>query len=481
MGTSDETDTSDRTGADAPDDAQRGDGEAAAGGISVAVEEREAWKRRLTITVPQERVARARQRERDRLRRTVRLKGFRKGKVPPRLIEERYGPVIDERTVSRLVEDSYREALEDEELLPIGDPEFGDVRYRSGESLTFEVEFDVMPAIRLERVGGFRVERPEVELDEGEVEDVLERLRGEHAILEPVERRPEEGDVVSVRITRLGEAAGDGGTAEVADAGEEPAAASAEAATEAGTAGGTPAEGAAAEEGGRPYRFELGAGYAIPAVEEAIRTLEPGRAGEFDVTFPEDFDDDELRGATRRLRIDLVDVKARRLPDLDDAFASEVGDFDSIDALREAIREDVRDHHEEEAERTLRERLVDAIIEANPFDVPPALVESYLDQVIEAPEDADPAEVEAARRQLAPSAERRIKRHLILDRLVEREGFEATDEELEARLASAAEQRGVSPADLRRRLAGGDQLDSLRRQIAVDKAFEWLEGRSEIR
>lgn len=415
-----------------------------AGGIEVAVEEREAWKRRLTITVAPERVARARQRERRRLGKNLRLKGFRKGKVPDRIVEERFGPAVDERTVRALLDETFRLALEEKDLQPVGDPSFGDVQYAPGESLTFQVEFEIMPEIRLERTGGFRLRRPPVEVSEAEVAEMLERLRNERAVRQPAERKPEEGDLVSVRIARLDE------TAE----GEESEA--------------------------RPYRFELGEGYAIPGVEEAIANLAPGEAGEFEITFPEDFDDEEMAGATRRLRIELADVKEKRLPDLDDAFAADVGDFDSLAALRDAIRDDLRRHAEEEAEEVVRRSLVANILEANPFEVPPAMVERYLDRVIDASEDADPSQLEEARRQVRPVAERQIKHQLVLDTLIEREGLQATGDELDAKIAEIAGRGGVSPAEARKRLARRGGLEELRRRIAVEKAFDWLLPKSTV-
>lgn len=411
-------------------------------GLQVAVEEREAWKRRLTITVPADRVARVRSRQLKKLAGSLDLKGFRKGKVPRKIVEERYGPVVDQRTVNALVEDAFRRALDEKDLRAVGDPEFGRVDYEAGDSLTFQVDVEILPEVRLERIGGFRIQRPEVEVGAGDVEEVVTRLREEQAAWEPVERLPAEGDRVSVRISRVGP---DGERAEP-----------------------------------RPYRFELGEGYAIPGVEDAIRTLSPGAGGEFDVRFPEDFDDEELAGSSRRLHIELVDVKRKRLPELNDEFAAEVGDFDSLEALREAVREDLVRHREEEAREEVRDRLVDSIMEANPFEVPPSMVDDYLDRVIEVPDDADPEEVRNARRSLRPSAERQIKRHLILDRVIESEGFEATDEDVDRRLRELAEGRDADPRELRRRLARGKGLDSLRRQIAVEKAFEHLESRSRI-
>lgn len=409
------------------------------GPFEIAVEEDAAWKRKLTITVAPEHVAATRRRESKKLARKVRIKGFRTGKVPPRVIEERYGPAIDERALTALMNEGFQTAVRTHALNTIGEPAVGQVRYDPGESLTFQVEVEIMPEVRLGRTGGFRIKRPTTAFDEREVGQLIDGMRADHAVLEPVERSPEDGDVVSVRIRTEEE-----------------------------------------DDGAEPYRFELGAGYAIPDVEQAIRSLEPGGSGEFDITYPDDFSDTELAGTTKRVQVELIDVKAKRLPELDDDFAREISEFDTLEALREAVTVDLERHREREADEAVRERLIDSLIEANAFEVPPSLVARYLDRVIEAPEDADPEQVESARETLAPAIERQIKKDLILDRLIESEGLAASDEEVEERVAALAENSGLTPAEARKRLAREKSLDSLRRRIALDKAFDLLLSQSTI-
>lgn len=410
-------------------------------GLDVAVEERDAWERRLTITVPRERVDRARREIRDELGGRLDLDGFRQGKVPPEIVERRLSSLIDERTVQSLVSEAYREALTRKDLDPLGEPEVGNVQYRQGEELTFQVEVEVMPRLELDRVGGFQVDRPDVEVSEDEVDEVLDQLRGEHATWRPADRRPREGDLVRVRIAR-------------ADRQEPPSV-------------------------DDEYEFELGEGQALPDIEEAIRSLGPGEGDTFDVRFPEEVRE-EGQPEVRSLRVELQEVKEKELPPVDDALASRVGDFESVEALREAIREDVREHHREEAENAVREQLVDRVIEANPFEVPGVMVDNFLDRMIDAPDDADPQQVEAARRELRPRAERQIKRHLILEHLREREGLEATSEEVDARIEEIAEARSVDPGRVRRQLARNDRMGSVRRQISAEKVFAYLKDQSSV-
>lgn len=409
--------------------------------VEVAVEEPEAWKRRLTVTVPQERVTRARDRECRKLAKSARLKGFRQGKVPVQVIEQRFGPLLEQRTVQRLLQEAYLQALKQQELQPIGEPKFGDVQYDPGRSFTFQVELEILPELRLDRVSGFRVQRPEVDVSEADVEATLEGLRKQRAVWRPVDRPPTEGDQVAFSITRLDDADN-----------AKP----------------------------RPYRLELGAVYIIPEVESAIRGMSPGHGEEFDITFPEDSEDPELAGATRRLRIELMDVKEAQLPEVDDEFARDVGELETLEELTTAIREDLQRHAERDAEDTVRNALTQEIIEANAVEVPPAMVARYLDDIIKAPEDADREQVESARDSLRPAALLQIKRHLVVDALAEREGLEATDQDLTEKIEQLAERSQKKPDEIRRRLHRDKRLEELRRQITAEKVFEYLKSQSTV-
>lgn len=411
--------------------------------LDVTVEETGALTRRLVVTVPPDRVADVREQERQELGSSLDLKGFRPGKVPGKVVEERYGEVVQERTVRSAVEDAYREAVESLGLQPVRRPDVRDVKYEQGGALQFRADVEVMPELELERTGGFRIERPSAEVSDEGVDEVLERLRDDHAVWQPVDRRPGESDQVSVRIWPDDE---DG------DEGEKP----------------------------EPYRFELGQGSAIPGVEEAIMTLEPGSKDVFEVEFPADFGDEEIAGESRTLHVELMEVKEKGLPDLDNAFAAQVGDFDDLDELRDAIREDLGRHREEEAEEEVRKKLLDSIIEANPFEVPDAMIDNYLDRVLDAPPEADPEEVQEARRSFRPRAETEIKRQLLMDHLVEAGGYEATEEELEERLRELAEQRETDVRQVRRQLARENQLEGMRQHIAAEKLFERLKKDSRI-
>lgn len=410
--------------------------------LDVAVEVGDGWTRKLTITIPPERVGRARAAERKRLGKRVRIKGFRRGKIPADVIEQRYGDFLDEHVRSALVEEAYREAVDETELRPAGAAHITNVQYAPGDRLTFQAEFEIMPSVTLDRLGGFKLERETAPVTDEEVGEILERIRSEHADWNEVERSPVDGERVSVAIEPLPEPDSE-------PTGE-----------------------------AQPYQFVLGSGQALEDVESAIKGIAPGNAGTFEITFAGEGED--AISETRRLHIRLDTVEEQVLPDLDDSLAEKAGDFEDLAALEEAIRGDLARHHEEEGEARLRGQIMQAVIDANPFAVPHALVDRYLDEMIQAPEDADPEKVREARTELAPLAEGRIKEQLVIDKIIERQDLQASDEEVREEIERLAGAREISTQELRRQLAREGSFESVGRNLAVEKVFEYLKGESSI-
>src|SRR5512142_351448 len=170
--------------------------------LTISVEQPKAWARRLKITVPAARVQKQRQQVTSRLAGQVRLPGFRKGKVPAKVLEKQFGAHIDQQALEKVIGDAYKEALAREGFEPITQGNVSNLEYQPGTDVTFDVEFEVRPQIELERLGGFQVKQEKRAVGEAEVTRVLDRLREEHAIWNPVEgENPVVGDMVSVEIT----------------------------------------------------------------------------------------------------------------------------------------------------------------------------------------------------------------------------------------------------------------------------------------
>jgi len=408
--------------------------------LLVDIEKPQDWSRRMKITVPADRVARERRTVASQIAKRVRMPGFRKGKVPSSVVEKQYGASIDQQTIERLVQSAYREALREQQISPISQAQVDNVEYQPGSELRFDVEFEVRPEITLNRLGGFTVKRPPSTVAEEDVERVIDRLREQNASWSTVDAgHPESGDRVRVEITPLR-----GGP-------EQPEA--------------------------REYEVVLGAGEILEEIDRAIRTLEPGTVGEFTIELPEGAGEEERE---HRIRLRLIALERPELPPADDAFARQLGDFESLDVLRSKVREDLEAESKREADREVRRQLIQQVLEANPFEVPPSLVSEYLDSLMRPPDDADPEEVAQAKEQARPAAEYAVRRMLVLERVAEMETLHATAEDVDARVGEIAEQNEVEPAEVRRQLARSGRLDALASDLTEQRVFDYLKSLSTI-
>ncbi|MBX6364333.1 MAG: trigger factor [Gemmatimonadetes bacterium] len=418
--------------------------------LTITIDSPKMWARRLKITVPAERVARKRAEITRTLAGRIRMPGFRKGKVPPRVVERTYGPAIEQETLERVVGDAYREALATQGLEPITQGAVENLDYTPGSDLTFDVAFEVRPQIELNRLGGFRIRAEKPTVSDEDVDRVVERLREENAIWEPVAEaeHPVNGDMASVEITALGES-------------------------------GEPEEGAKP----RPYQIILGRGEARPEVEEAIRSLKSGEETDFSLEVPHEAGEHgaaEAHTHLQRARVKLLAVKRPRLPEVNDEFAQQLGDFESVAVLRERIRADLEREAEREAEASVRRQLLDQVIEANAFEVPDAMVENYLDRLLRIKDEQERERLREVREGARPGAEQAIRRMLVIERVAEMEGLSATPAEIEARINEMAERSGRPVQEVRKQLQKTEQLQALEAEITEEKVFGYLKSLSEV-
>ncbi len=411
--------------------------------LQISVQEEERWRRRLSVTVPAALVAEEEKKAAAKLASRVKMKGFRKGHVPKQMVASRFGGALRQEALDRLINEAYRHALAAEDLRPISDGELEDMSYEPQQDLSFSIAFDVQPQIELGRLGGFVVERPRAEITDDHVAEILGNIREQNGAWKPVEDgTPENRDLVAVQIRRLD---GDPPDAE-----------------------------------GKDYEFILGEGQAIPEIEDAIRTLGPGDVGEFKVTFPEDFPDQKRRGVQEHIEVRLVGRKVLELPELDDALARQVGDFETLDALKARIREDLERDASEQVEGAIRGRLLDFLLEANPFEVPRSMVERYAEGVLGEQSKIPPERLEEIKESVRPEAERAVKRLLLIDRVAHIRDLHATEEELDKRIEEIAEKNQTAPEKVYASLQKSGRLEALERELTERKVFEFLKGQSEI-
>ncbi|MBA2566119.1 MAG: trigger factor [Gemmatimonadetes bacterium] len=443
--------------------------------LQVGVEDLARWRRRLTVSIGPERVRRERERFVREYGRSVRVPGFRPGRAPGEVVRKRFGSKIEEDLVRHLLREGLHQALDGRGLDPISAPEVHELDLDESDRFRVVAELDVRPEPALARLSGFRIEVEEKPLAPDAVERVLERLGEERARVQPVERPAARGDSVLVDVE-----AADGGS------------------------GGT--------EG---HEVIPGSGRS-PAELEGV--IEGTRAGE----------EREVQAGDRRWRVRVREVRERILPELDDRFATEVSSSPTLSHLRERVAENLRAEAAAQAHGEARDRLLDAIGDANRVEVPESMVARYVDRLLGRGETArglDPApqhahvhpapRVQAAShahpghagpvehddpglahdpepgaendgrasreaeitRMLRPAAERTLRRLLIVEALARREGLDPTEEQLQDYLRERADPDHPYE-ETRRSLEQAGRMDELRAHLRTENVFRFLESQS---
>lgn len=411
--------------------------------MNIAIESKKAdgAERHLQVTIPADAVNDAKKVAARKLASKVSIPGFRPGKAPVGMVMKRFADAVRSEAIEALVQEAYKEVLDREQLKVAAQPHIHDLKFEEGGPVSFDLHIELRPEVKLENSQGFKVSRTQRVVTDDNVRDQIEHIRDQRATWAPVDGKPMEGDEITALLA----------TSE--DGGEIPE--------------------------GREYRLVLGGGQAIAGIEEVIMELTPGTTAERPVKWPDDFPDEAQRSRTKTVRVELKEVKRKLLPDLDDAFAREVGDFDSIDDLRRTVREDMEESAKRESDAEVRQKLLDEIIGANPFDVPPSWVAQIVQGYAEAykiPEE----EHERFAQGFRPTAERQVRRDMVIDAISDAETLKASESEIDDKITSMAEKRGVNPGQLYASLQKAQRLNELERGITEDKVFKWLFERNTI-
>ena len=403
--------------------------------ITITPTESAGVSRRMQISVPADTVASYEEKAARKYATQARIPGFRPGKAPAAMVRKRYAAEVRQEAIELAMNDAFREAVDRAGLKLAAQPHVHDLKAEPGQPLEFELHCEVRPELTLETLDGLTVVRRDSVVTDNLIDDQLEKLREQKADWAPVEDKPAPGDMVTVMLA-------------TADA-----------------------DGSLPE--GKEYRLVLGGGQAIAGIEELIMETALGGTTERQVRWPEDFPDESQRGATKLVRVLLTDVKRKSLPALDDAFAREIGDFDTVQILRDAVRADMGEHSKREAEADVRGQIIDQIVEANPFDVPKAwvmqLVEGYM-QMYGVPD----AEKGRFTQEFVPMAERQVRRDLIIDTIAERESLTASASAVDARIEELAKARNVDPGQVYAQLQKSGRLQEIERELTEGLVFGWL-------
>jgi len=407
-------------------------------------------KREIQVEIPASEVTRETETLIQKYQKLARIPGFRRGHVPPSVIRQRFSQDIKNDVVDTLVPRYFRKEADKLGLVPVSQPRVTDLHVHDGEPLRFKASFEIMPTIRAEGYRELRAEKPAISVTDEEVEESLKGLQEQHAAFTSVE----------------GRALADGDFAQVSLDGE-------------------PKDGE-----GKPVHMddilvEIAGKNTMPEFTSNLRGASTGDERSFDVQYPEDSSDKRLAGKTFTYTVRVQGIKQKSLPELDDQFAKELGEFANLDEVRKRIREGMEAERKHNAEREAKDKLVAELVKRNEFEVPEALVERQVDIRLERglraltaqgmkAEEIKKMDFNRLRAGQREQALQEVKASLLLDRIAEEEKIEVSDAEIDREIEALAKQSKQTSEEIRARLTRDGALDRIRNRIRSEKTLDFL-------
>ena len=418
-----------------------------------------ATKREIQVEIPVADVNRQTDSLIQKYQKVARIPGFRRGHVPASIIRQRFSEEIKTDMVEALIPRYFRQEAERLGIHPVSQPRVTDLHLHDGEPLRFKAAFEVLPEIKLEGYKELRADKPEIAVSEEDVEHALADLRERHASFNPVEGRAlADGDFAQVSL----------------DGNPKP--------------GESESEATSSE--GQPVHMdevlvEIAGKDTMPEFTEHLRGTSPGDDRTFDVNYPEDTQDKRLAGKTFTYTVKVQSIKQKSLPELNEEFAKQLGEFQTVDDVRKAIREQMESERKNQAEREAKEKLVGELIQRNDFEVPNSLIEQQIDIRLErglralaaqglTAEQMKKMDLHRLRAGQREQAIHDVKAALLLERVAEEENVQVSDEELNQELESLARQSKQTSEAVRARLTRDGGLDRIRTRIRNEKTLDFL-------
>ena len=420
--------------------------------------------RQVEVEVAAEEVSRAFAGVVKRYRRMARIPGFRAGKVPESVIRRKFADSIRQDVLEEILPAQFRAAIEQQGVQPVSQPQVTSLHLADGEPMRFQAAFEVLPVIDITGYDQVKVDRPQTALEDAEFDAELKQVRESHAIMEPVEEdRPlADGDFAQIRFTGL----------------IQPGQADVEGQAEAAK----PIEGDDAT-------VEVGGANTVDAFTSALRGAKVGQQMQFEVEYPTDFTETRLAGKTVAYDVEVKGIRKKILPELDDAFAKQMGEYETIDAFKEKLREHMANDKRRRLESEAKDKLVAAFVERFQFPVPESLLQQQIDARLErglralaaqgmSTEQMRQLDFSRLRAAQRDSALQEVRGSLVLDRIAQLENIEVADDEFDAHLQLLAYQAREPLETLRKRLTEDGGLtrirEQLRREKTVDQLFDRL-------
>ncbi len=417
--------------------------------MSLQVEKLEKNMAKLTIEVPAEELEKAMQNAYLRAKNRITIPGFRKGKAPRKMIEQMYGKgIFLEDAANALIPEQYSKALEECDLEIVSQPEIDVTQIEPGKAFIFTAEVAVKPEVTLGEYKGLEVPKSETEVTDEEIEAELKKEQEKNSRTITVEDRgAENGDIATIDFE--------------------------------GFVDGTAFEGGK----GTDYPLTLGSGSFIPGFEDQLVGAKAGDHVEVNVTFPEEYQSKDLAGKAAVFQCDVKKVETKELPELDDDFAQDVSEFDTLAEYKEDIKKNLTERKEKEARTAKENAAVDKAIENAQMEIPDAMIETQISQMLDDFSRRMQAQgltmeqymqftgltADKMREEMKPQALKRIQTRLVLEKIAETENSQPSEEEVNEEISKMAEMYKME-ADKLKELLGDRELEQMKKDMAVQKA-----------
>jgi trigger factor len=421
--------------------------------------ENDPCRQEITIEIPADVVAEEQEKLIAEYSRQARVPGFRKGKVPASVVRSRFNDQLKEDLLERLVPQYFQVAVMSSGQKPIATPSIKKLEAEPGQAIRFTASFDVMPEFELGDYKSVKVEKPVVEVTDEEVQAEISSLQERQASYDPVdEDRPlQDGDFAQVAFEATPK--------NVALDKEEPVKMD-------------------------EVMVEIGSPNTVAAFTENLRGVKAGEERNFEVSYPGDFYDHRLAGKNFDYKVKVNSIKKKTLPEVNDEFAKELSpEMETLDQLKQAIRENLQAHRQQHADHEAKEKLIDTLIEQHQFPVPKSMVDHQINLRLERglralaaqgmrTEDMKRMDFGKLRVAQTPAAIKEVRSGMLLHKIADAENIQISDEELEREVHILAHQTQQSPDEVRAQLAKDQGLDRIRARMRGEKALDFLYSNS---
>ena len=412
-------------------------------------------RRELELEIPAEEVQKAVERVAKEFARVARVPGFRPGKAPVTLIRRRFADDIKSEVLQSLVPGQIERAVTEKKMVPVTQPQIDKVDFAESGPVKFRAIFEVLPEFDLGQYKELEVEIEDLKISDADVGKTLEELRDRAANFVPVEGRAiADGDYAQLKLKGIP------------------------------MGGGEPIEAGS-------VLCHIGGEETMDAFNSHLRGAASGEHKSFDVTYPEDYPDAKLKGKTYSYNVEILGIKEKKRPELNDEFAKDVSDVQTLADLRGKIRENLEAARNQRQTEQTREKILAKLVSLHDFPLPEALVEQQMDSRLErtvrslAAQGVDPRAVNvdwvSLRRRQRERAIEDVKAELLLDKIATEEKIDATDEDLDKQIAALSERSGESVTAVRARLTSQGALDRMKSKLRSDKTLEWLSRNTRVR